>query len=314
MTDGHTKERLKELQELPLERKIGFTAARITEAYIKWNGKCYVSFSGGKDSTVLLHIARSIFPDIKAVYIDTGLEYPEIKEFVKGFENVDIVRPKKTFVQVIDENGYPIISKEVSQAICELLREIRNNRVGCRHEQFGLALISGKYTNKYSFSKYAYLKDAPFKISNQCCNIMKKAPSKDYTKQTGMYPIIATMACESQLRRTNWIRHGCNAFDSKNPHSAPMSFWTEQDVLKYIQLNEISIASVYGDITEEGNKLKCTGCSRTGCVFCAFGAHLEKSPNRFQRLKETHPKLWEYCINGKLNMKQVLDYIGVPYE
>lgn len=73
MEEGHTAERLKELQALPLERKIGFTAARITEAYNRWNGKCYISFSGGKDSTVLLHIARTLFPDIKAVFIDTGL-------------------------------------------------------------------------------------------------------------------------------------------------------------------------------------------------------------------------------------------------
>jgi 3'-phosphoadenosine 5'-phosphosulfate sulfotransferase (PAPS reductase)/FAD synthetase len=91
MEEGHTKERLKALQALPLERKIGFTIARIVEWYTHYNGKVYVSFSGGKDSTVLLDIARGLFPDIKAMFVDTGLEYPEIREFVKTFDNVDIV-------------------------------------------------------------------------------------------------------------------------------------------------------------------------------------------------------------------------------
>ena len=113
----HDKERLKELQALPLERKIGITQARIIEWYNHFNGNVYVSFSGGKDSTVLLNIARSLFPDIKAVYVDTGLEYPEVKEFIREFENVDVIRPKMSFRSVITEYGYPIISKEVAECI-----------------------------------------------------------------------------------------------------------------------------------------------------------------------------------------------------
>lgn len=93
-----------------------------------------------------------------------------------------------------------------------------------------------------------------------------------------------------------------------------MSFWTEQDVLQYIKLNEIPIASVYGDVVEtDKGKLTTTGCHRTGCVFCAFGAHLEKEPNRFQRLKQTHPQLHKYCME-KLGMKQVLDFLKIKTE
>lgn len=309
-----SKERLKELQALPLERKVGFTAARITEWYNHYNGKVYVSFSGGKDSTVLLHIARTLFPDIKAVFVDTGLEYPEIKEFVKTFDNVDIIRPKKSFLQVIEEYGYPVISKEVAKRVYELRNAIKKNYVGFAHEQFGLVPKTGRFSDRYDYSRYAYLKDAPFKISDKCCDIMKKRPAHTYTKETGLHPIIGTMACESALRRTNWLRHGCNAFDGKEPKSAPMSFWTEQDVLQYIKLHNIPVVSVYGSLVEDKGQLKFTGCHRTGCVFCAFGAQCDKFPNRFQRLKETHPKLWDYCINGKLNMKEVLDFIGVPYE
>ena len=140
-----------------------------------------------------------------------------------------------------------------------------------------------------------------------------------FEKETGYKPILGTMANESQLRTTGWLRTGCNAFDSKKQISKPMSFWTEQDVLQYLKQFNIPYASVYGDIVEdEKGTLKTTGCNRTGCVFCGFGCHLDQEPNRFQRLKQTHPKLHEYCMkpveDGGLGMKDVLDYIGVKYD
>lgn len=113
----HDAQRLKELQALPLYRKIGITIARITEWYEHWNGNVYVSFSGGKDSTVLLHIVRSLFPDVPAVFSNTGLEYPELQKFVKQFDNVTTIYPRIKFTEVITEYGYPLISKEVSEAI-----------------------------------------------------------------------------------------------------------------------------------------------------------------------------------------------------
>ncbi len=69
----HDAKRLEELRALPLERKIQISQARIIEWYRHFNGKVVVSFSGGKDSTVLLHMVRSIFPDVKAVFSNTGL-------------------------------------------------------------------------------------------------------------------------------------------------------------------------------------------------------------------------------------------------
>ena len=79
LDDGiHDAKRLKELQALSLERKIQITQTRIMEWYYRYSGKVYVSFSGGKDSTVMLDLARRAFPDIPAVFVNTGLEYPEI--------------------------------------------------------------------------------------------------------------------------------------------------------------------------------------------------------------------------------------------
>ena len=110
----HKEDKLIELQKLPLERKIGITQARIAEWYEHFNGNVYVSFSGGKDSTVLLDIVRKMYPDVEAVFANTGLEYPEIVSFVKSFDNITIIRPKKSFKQVLEKYGYPVISKDQS--------------------------------------------------------------------------------------------------------------------------------------------------------------------------------------------------------
>jgi len=114
----HTIDDLKQRQSLPLDIKVRMTQQRIREWVNEFGiDGVYVSFSGGKDSTVLLHIAREIYPDMKAVFVDTGLEYPEIREFVKTFDNVDWIKPKMNFKQVIEKYGYPFISKEVSECV-----------------------------------------------------------------------------------------------------------------------------------------------------------------------------------------------------
>lgn len=130
----HDAQRLKELQALPLERKIQITQTRIIEWYQHYNGQVCVSFSGGKDSTVLLHIARQIYPTIPAVFSNTGLEYPEIQRFVKSFDNVDIVTPSMRFDDVITTYGYPLIGKEVAEAIY-YARRLRSQSVNAERER-----------------------------------------------------------------------------------------------------------------------------------------------------------------------------------
>ena len=156
---------------------------------------------------------------------------------------------------------------------------------------------------KSSFNKEKWLpiaRDMPFLVSHYCCNVMKKSPLGIYGRQTKQKPFIGTMTDESRIRKQAWLRHGCNAFDSKKVTSQPLSFWTEQDILEYIKRFNIDICSVYGDIERLDNgKLHCTGCQRTGCVFCGYSAHNDKQgEERFLRLKETHPKQYNYCING----------------
>lgn len=276
---------MKLLQALPLDLKIAKTQNRIREWYNYYGGEVYVSFSGGKDSTVLLDIVRGLYPDIDAVYVDTGLEYPELRDFVKTIDNVIWLKPKKNFKRVIQEYGYPIVSKEVA-----------NKVHGAKPGNTRWQQLHGTYID----------------------NNTGKLSTLQYEKQTGKKPILGLMAAESQKRKADYMKTGCNAFEKERPQSQPMGFWTEQDVLQYLYEKKIPYASVYGDIVLEDGKYRTTGCNRTGCIFCGFGCHLEKEPNRFQMLKQTHPKLWEYCMkpieSGGLGMRKVMEYINVPIE
>jgi 3'-phosphoadenosine 5'-phosphosulfate sulfotransferase (PAPS reductase)/FAD synthetase len=296
---------LQQLQGLPLEVKIEKTKLRIREWYEYYNGQVYISFSGGKDSTVLLDIVRSIYPEVPAVFVDTGLEYPEIRDFVRTFDNVLWIKPKMRFDEVIKKYGYPVISKEQAQYI----QQYRN----AKSEKTKFTRLNGnKYGQGKISKKWLYLLDAPFKISEKCCDIMKKNPAKIYEKHTGFKGYIGVMASESSKRIQDYLKVGCNAFDAKRPISRPLGFWTEQDVLLYLKQFNVPYCSVYGDIKEKDEKLYTTKCDRTGCMFCMFGCHLEKEPNRFQRMKITHPKQYDYCINN-LGLGKVLDYINVKY-
>ena len=349
------KEAAKQLLALDLEDKEILTYEKLDQWYTAWNGKCYVSFSGGKDSTVLAYLAARYLSSFRAppwplnlVFVNTGLEYPEIQRFVneytdwlrKKFPRVTInltrLRPKMNIRQVVTKYGYSIVSKEVA-AYVEEARVKPDGRSAARLR--GEYLRSNGTPSDFNCQKWEYLLFAPFAISSRCCAVMKKQPMNGYARKTQRVPTMATMAQESRLRTKVWLKTGCNAFEGKHPAGKPMSFWTEQDVLRFIVDRELPIASVYGDIVaSDGDndyaetlidcKLHCTGCQRTGCMFCAFGAHLEKGENRFERMKHTHPKHYDFCIGGgefdpadgmwKPNEKglgygRVLDYIGVRY-
>ena len=316
------KSQLIMLQSLPLEIKVEKSKLRIEEFVRTMGGtdKVYISFSGGKDSTVLLDIVRSIYPDVIAVFSNTGLEFPELVNFAKSIDNVIMVRPKKSFKQVIEQEGYPVVSKKVSRMLKDLQNPTdRNLKIR--------TLYMSKYTldennnptdkpnNSFRLAdKWKYLIDAPFKISNRCCDILKKNPLREYEKSSNKKPIIGTMAQESKQREQSYLQSGCNIFTSGKEKCNPLGFWTEQDILEYIVTHKLQYASIYGDIIkDENNKWITTGEKRTGCIFCMYGIQFEKDHNRFQRLELTHPQLHDYCMN-KLGFKQVCEYMNIPYE
>lgn len=289
---------LKEKQSWSLDKKVEYAKEKIIEFVERIGGenKAFVSFSGGKDSTVLLHVTRQVYPNIKAVFFNTGLEYPEIVQFAKTIDNVDFLKPKKTFKEVWENQGIPVASKETSGFVNEVRTTKSEKLEGKRLD----------YRQTFSISKkWLFLCDeefVPYKISNKCCTHFKKNLSKNYTKETGCYPIVGTMANESQMRTTSWIRYSCNMFDGKTIQSRPMSIWTEDDVWEYIKKYNIEICELY-----------YKGHARTGCFCCPYGAHLEDretGTNRFELMKETHPN--QYKALDKMGIKQVLLDMGVP--
>ena len=331
MDDIRNEKVLKQMQALPLEMKVDIARNRIYEWVEAFGASnVVVSFSGGKDSTVLLHLARKYFPNMKAVFSNTGLEYPEIQQFVKTFDNVDIVTPNMNSAKVIETYGYPLISKEIAAAIHYARRIIPQEQSNNKQYERGYKAAIG-YRKQFMVSHYTkedgtlersqYQKTAwfpliqiPALISEYCCFKMKKTPIKSYLAEHSLYPMLGTLAEESRLRKQSWIKDGCNIYEGRNKESKPLSIWTEQDILQYIVVNDLEIASVYGKIVgadrhgmnyppknENGEitrRLRCTGCDRTGCVYCAFGLYLERGETRFQRLARTHPRQYEYCIGG----------------
>lgn len=296
----HSIEQLRMRQKYSLRAKIDLTKSRIKEWYDHFNGQVYVAFSGGKDSTVLLHIVRSMYPDVPAVYADTGLEYPEIREFVRSIPNVVWVRPKMGFKEVIEKYGFPLVSKRVAHAIHRI--KTTKSEFNKQHYITGISHAGTIYRRGALPKKWHVLINAPFLCGDGCCDVMKKRPFHQYRKQTGREAFTGVMAQDSALREEGYVREGCNSYDKKTPTSSPMAFWMESDVWDYIRQNNLPYCSIYD-----------TGVTRTGCMFCMFGVHLERGENRFQRMKKSHPKMWDYCINV-LNLKLPLSYIGVPFE
>ena len=388
----HTMTDLYQMQALPLSAKIRMTQNRIN-GWVDEFGEdgVYVSFSGGKDSTVLVDIVRNVcgYKDIPLVFVDVPTQYPELKQFAMTFDNLVILKPKISFAEVCEKYGFPLISKEVSNCVSGARKYLkyldnkknentiltdrqtdrqtipyacymadllgidrRTNKQNKQYKslqmgvipsgsEYRLRRLNGELTDskgnysQFNQEKYKFFLEAPFEISDKCCDIMKKKPAHEYEKKTGRKPIIATMATESIMRTQKWLQEGCNAFNVTRPKSKPMSFWTEQDVLLYIKENNLPICSVYGDVVtdyksmgqcenqmsladygifdNERPLLKTTGCSRTGCVLCGFGCHLEKEPNRFQMLKETHPKfhnLLHILKNNGVTYAEAIDWIN----
>lgn len=299
------QQELYRLQALPLDEKIAIAQKAIRE-FVEHFGVdgIYISFSGGKDSTVLIHLCRQLYPDLVGLYSDTGLEFPEIRDFVQTFDNITIVTPKIHHREMLKKCGYPVVSKEQAEWIYRIRSGTSSGAI--QKAFYGLNL-DGTPTRFKLSEQWKYLLNAPFNIGSGCCKEMKLKPIAEYVKKTGRVPIMGTTASESALRAQKFMQYGFYNLEGKKAQCTPMSIWTDDDVWEYIHRFNLPYCKIYD-----------MGYDRTGCVFCMFGAHLDKEPNRFQKLQRTHPDLWRYCMkpydDGGLGLREVLEFMGIPYE
>lgn len=313
-----TRDELLMLQALPLDIKILKTKQRLRDA-IDYFGveHLFLAVSGGLDSTVLHYILKELeeeenLPHIPRVFSNTGNEYDGVLQNARSLCDVE-VKPLMTPHEVWTKVGYPVGSKKIARMIHDLQNPTEKNAKSRNLYLNGIRSDGQKGSSYSKLAKryYPFIEpDCPYKVSNKCCDILKKEPMKRYQKESGRYPIIATMSDEGGARAQSYLQTGCNAF--KQGKSLPVGFWTKQDVLQYIVNNNIPIPVEYGEIVEVNGKLDTTLEKRTGCFICMFGAHLEKGENRFQRMKRLYPKRWNYAINV-LKIGEVLDLYGVDY-
>lgn len=342
------------LQALPLDVKIAKSKQRIREAidYFGVSG-LYVPISGGKDSQVLSHLVEQVqiednirIKAIPRVNCNTGNEYDEVLAKARELSDLE-VRPTMTHYQVLSEVGYPVGSKMVSRKIRDLQNPTEKNKA-TRHLYETGEKRDGTMAPRFKLpNKWLKFINSPVRCSEKCCDILKKEPLYRYEKETGRIPFLGVMAAEGGERKNAYLESGCNAFEDEHPKSKPIGFWLDSDILQYICIYGLEIASVYGEIIDKNTGKKVLPLKvrlmhkyrrkydvelttslekRTGCVCCTFGVTLEKGENRFQRLKKIDPRKYNFCIYGGeikdgvlvpkngLGLGYVLDMMGIPYE
>lgn len=334
------KAQMTAMQNLPYEVKVKRAELRAREFIERLDdmGKTAHVSVGGLDSITLLMFLRSIGLDIPAVSV-SALEDKSIQKVHKELGVIRIA-PGKSKKEILQEYGFPVISKKIAGRI-ELLQNPTEKNKTVRH-----AIITGECGEQGHFAKNSRMKlpnkwlelfagyenenegvayqIAPFKVSNKCCLYMKEQPCDHWAKEHNSAPFLGLMASEGGQREESLVEHGCNYFGKTVIRSAPFAPFLRQDLLQLALDLKVPVPEIYGEIRRKSDgKLYTTKAQRTGCNMCGFGIHLEKRPHRFDRLRERNPKEWEFwmyrcCTDPKTGEKygwgRVLDYIGVGWE
>lgn len=303
---------------------------------------------GGLDSITLFLFLKSIGIDAPGITVS----YLEDKSIQKVHKELGLERLQSsvkyvdengkehrwTKVEILQEFGFPVLSKEIAGKIETLANPTDRNKT-VRHaivtgetgEYGGYQKNSrmkmskkwlekfGGYANEYEGTEYAI---PDFKVSSKCCYYLKEKPCDDWAKEHNSVPYLGLMASEGGRRAKSLMLNGCNYFGKSTIRSAPFAIFTRQDLLQLALELDVPVPEIYGTIErKEDGTLYTTKAQRTGCSMCGFGIHLEKRPHRFDLLKERNIKEWNFWMyecctdeNGqKYGWAKVLDYIGVGY-
>ncbi len=336
-------------QNVPYKIKVSMSKDRIRD-FIKEADRrglnCHVSV-GGLDSIVLGHLIRSMGYDAERVpFVSaSSLEDISIQRVHKemGCITVNPIKPK---VQILQEEGFPVLSKRIANKINTIANPTEKNKT-VRH-----AIITGECGEQGHYATdskmklpQSYLKlfggldeegkalgyGAPtnFKVSHKCCYYLKEAPCDNWAKEHNSVPFLGLMASEGGQRADALEEHGCNYFGKTTARSCPFAFYFHSDTIHLAVDLGVHIPEIYGEvkISEEVNEFgdheyTTTGEQRTGCSMCGFGIQLESRPHRFDRLYMRNPKEWEFWMNAccvdddgvRYGWGRVLDYIGIPWR
>lgn len=334
------KAQMTAMQQLPYDVKVKRAEMRAKEFVEQLDDlgmTAHVSV-GGLDSITLLLFLRSIGLDLPTISVSM-LEDKSIQRVHKEL-GVIAIPPKLSKAKILNEYGFPVISKRIAGKIDTLQHPTEKNRT-VRH-----AIITGECGAQGHYAKNSRMKlpkrwlelfagyenenegvnykIAPFKVSNKCCLYMKEQPCDRWAKDHNSRPFLGLMASEGGQREESLVEHGCNYFGKTVIRSAPFAPFMRQDLLQLALDLKVPVPEIYGEIRRKPDgTLYTTGAQRTGCSMCGFGVHLEKRPHRFDQLRERNPKEWEFymyrcCTDPQTGEKfgwgRVLDYIGVEWE
>lgn len=328
-------------QQLPYDQKVILAEMRAKEFYRTMTNQghnVHVSV-GGLDSITLLLFLRHIgLTDVPAVSV-SSLEDKSIQRIHKDLGVIPL-KPLKSKAEVIQEFGFPVLSKETAGKIDLLQRpteknatvrhaiitgetgEYGGNRTGTRMKmsQKWLERFAG-YENANEGVNYQI---APFKVSDKCCYYLKEKPCDNYAREHDSYPYLGMMASEHGRREKSLMMNGCNYYGKTTTRSCPFAIFSRQDLLQLALDLQVPVPEIYGEIVRDPDgTLRTTKAQRTGCSMCGFGIHLEKRPHRFDRLREENPKEWDFWMRScctdpetgeKFGWGRVLDYIGVGWD
>ncbi len=325
---------VKQQQSYEFKKKYAAIRAREFVQMCDEHDKEYYVSVGGLDSITLFLFLHSIgirCPGVSASYLEDRGNQAVHKTL--GIISVSPIKRENgkpwTKSAVIQEFGFPVLSKEIAAKI-ELLQNPTENNATVRH-----AIITGKtgayggnrknsrmklsqkwlekfggYENENEGVNY---QKPNFKVSAKCCYYLKERPCELWAKEHNSVPFVGLMASEGGRRARALMVNGCNYWTEGTQRSAPFAIFGRQDILRLaLEMDEYYhahwrefgeaemdtiIPEAYGAIeTDENGNLYTTKAQRTGCSMCGFGIHLEKRPNRFDYLYQTNPKEWDYLM------------------
>ena len=336
-------------QNVPYSIKRRMAESRIKEFYNECQKRglnCHVSV-GGLDSIVLGSLIREMGygPEEVPFVSASTLEDLSIQKVHKELGCI-VVKPLKNKVNILQEEGFPVLSKRIANKINTIMNPTEDNKT-VRH-----AIITGECGEQGHYAtdskmqlpksylklfggfdeegrKLGYSNPTNFKVSHKCCYYLKEAPCDNWAKENNSVPFLGLMASEGGQRADALEEHGCNYFGKTTARSCPFAFFFHSDVVHLAVDLKVHIPEIYGEvkISEKKNEFgdyeySTTGEQRTGCSMCGFGIQLESRPHRFDRLYERNPKEWDFWMNRcctdeegiKYGWGRVLDYIGIPWR